>query len=286
MEFLFLLLFVGAVVLIIVITKDAKKISKNSSSSYTSNPISNRKSNTDKIIVANNENKISITDYIRESNYQTIRQSYIDAINCYRTYQSIEAIALFKNCAQSLEQFKLRYPNNLLLNFHLLEAYEGYDREKAIEAAYQCISILRMIPENEYHKFVSTEFDVNRKLYKMLIKLNRLEEAKKPIRWIKNILKMTIADLNQRQPSSEEAKKMISQVLFEGKVAIFFLVGILENRDVQRNLVENFDSPELSYFFNANNGSDEAEMAEFTSQHIANYGSSGFTMRTSGNDKS
>lgn len=282
MEFLFLLLFVGAVVFcIIVITKDAKKVSKNSSSSYTLDSISTRKSNTNGSI-ANNQNMPNVTDYIRESSYQTTHQLYIDAINCYRTYQSIEAIALFKDYAQSLEQFKLRYPNNLDLNFRLLEAYEGYDREKAIDTAYQCISIIRMIPENEYPKFVSTEFDVNRKLYKMLIKLNRLEEAKKPIRWIKNILKMTIADLNQRQPSSEKAKQMMSQVLYEGKVAIFFLMGILENRDVQRNLVENFDSPELSYFFNANNGDDEAEMAEFTNQHIANCGSSGFITWTNG----
>lgn len=231
MGFLVLVLFFGAIAVVLLISKkQGNRVSNSTSIEHISN---------------------------KEPKVARAKQLWRQANHLYQTSQVKDAANLFRESAQMLESFNNNYPNNLELNFCLLESYEGFDRDKAINYGYKCLKILKQLSERNYAVVIGTDFDVNRKLYKLLINRNRIEEAKDCLR---KVVKLSGFMVESTKRSSN--KELLRQLCIEGLIATHMLRGLLDGRDMKINLVNGFDTPEIWYYFDRRNGLQDSEILD------------------------
>jgi len=203
----------------------------------------------------------------KEPEIKRAKQLYSQGIHLYQINQLEAAANLFRETAQILEPFKSKYPNSLELYFYLLESYEGFDRNRAVDCGYKCLEIFQQVSEIEYTKVISSDYDVNRKLYKLLINRNRIDEAKACARktWK---LAQYILDIGKVTLNEEVQRKLV----IEGIIATYFQKGLLDGRDMRRNLVDGIDSPELWYKFERQTSPQDAELLnQFASMGVFSF---------------
>lgn len=196
----------------------------------------------------------------------------------YKANKLKPASTKFREAANILETICSKYPNNLHLNFGLLEAYQGCDWGQAIQKGFKCREIVHNLiqesaNEQDYEmlNFLRYRYiDIVRKLYKILIKENKKEEAKLILAELIKLLKDTIENAINgplHLYSDDEIQKMktlIYSLSREMMIAQFFLEGIIEGRNVRRNLMVSPMTvdcdPELGYHFNASFGSADSKL--------------------------
>lgn len=266
MGFLFaLLICAGLVILLISINKD-----QNASSS--SHILSNANSSSTSVSqVFSLEFSADLPDLSPElklnlNKYVTL---YRDALALYKIEQVKPASIKFGEASDVMEQIRSKYPNNLRINFDLLEAYQGCDWRQAIQQGFKCLEIVdkllcqESLSQQKLVTLILCRCDVMRKLYKLLIKEDKIGDARSIVG---EFLSTINSILENNPPPYHNHYKHIKMygLCREGRIASFFLQGIREGRNVQRNLIVSpltaDDSPELGYYFDAKFSSADSEI--------------------------
>lgn len=191
-------------------------------------------------------------------------QLYYEALSLYKSDQVDLASRKFRDASFLMIQIHSKYPNNLRINFDLLEAYQGCDWRQAIQQGFKCLEIVdkllcqESLSQKELIILKFYHFDVMRKLYKLLIKENKLDDAQlileKFLRSINLFIETTILLDHVRMYG----------LYREERIASFFLQGIKEGRNIQRNLIVSpltaDDSPEFNYYFDAKSSSADSKI--------------------------
>ncbi|BDA70952.1 hypothetical protein CAL7716_051180 [Calothrix sp. PCC 7716] len=175
----------------------------------------------------------------------------------------------FQQATQFIKKLYYQYPNNLQINFELLECYQAFDRTQAITHGFNCLDITDNILDSEDVDFqdiarlVFGRLDVLRKLYKLLIKENRVDEARNTLTDFLSLIN-SIMENNPPPYRNEDTRVRMMSLAREGLIATFFLQGLREGRDMKKNLMDCSlmadDSPELTYHFDAKFSSADAEI--------------------------
>ncbi len=209
-------------------------------------------------IKSNNNNTVIIKPISQyEPDVIKAKQIYQQAINLYRINNTEESVKLFKQSANILEPLKSKYPYSLEVNFYLLECYEGFNRNKAIDSGYKCIKIIELASDKEYRIAISTYYDVNRKLYKLLIMEDKITEAKTCLRKV-----MELAHIILEAGKANLNESLKTNLRTEGLIAIHFLQQIINGNNIKNNLTTGVDSPEMWYFFDRRNSPQDALILE------------------------
>ncbi|BDA76015.1 hypothetical protein CAL7716_101810 (plasmid) [Calothrix sp. PCC 7716] len=185
----------------------------------------------------------------KEALIKEAKQLFFKGIELHCTNQS-KAISNFKESAKIFESLQSKYYNNLELYFYLLEVYEGLNKDIAIQHGYKCLNILESKSNSKRQLGeVLTEYDVLRKLYKLLVKRGRAKEAEEHIYKLLAILEAVIPILPKANyPSS--AQETLSR---EMQIADYFLQGIESGKDMSANLVDGFEFGSAELFYQLSN---------------------------------
>lgn len=196
-------------------------------------------------------------------------QLYRSALALYQREQLEAASVKFSEASNLMIKIQSRYPNNLRVNFDLLEAYQGFSWNKAIHQAFKCLEITDKLLQQEgltQQKSVAVIFcrcDVMRKLYKLLIKENRMNDARSILGDLLKTINIIMKD-NPPPYANHDVKIRMLSLSQDGLFASFFLNGLREGRDVRRNLITSpltaSDSPELGHYFDAKFSAADSEM--------------------------
>jgi tetratricopeptide (TPR) repeat protein len=304
MELFFsLLIFVGIIIMIISIMKDQTQSNSNSSSTSTPSQSNSRQissnlnssstsipsqSNSRQISFNSNSSSTSIPQALSlefsqdlpqlslelKSKLDLGRKLFTDGLSLYKIGDIETASEIFREASNLMKIIRGYYPNDLQINFYLLETYQGFDYNQAIEQGFKCLEIMdQILSKNSFVEagLLLTRYDILRKLYKLLIKDNRANEAKP---YLIELVKLTSLMLGQKPPpyKNESTYMTMLDLSKEGVIANFFLQGIKEGRNMARNLVISpyitTDSPELSYHFDPSFSSADEEINIFLTHLI------------------
>lgn len=257
MEIFFaLLIFVGIIIMIISIMRDQS----NSNSSSTSIPQA--------LSLEFSQNLPQLSPELK-SKHDLGRKLFTDGLSLYNMGEIEAASEIFRKASNLMKIICGYYPNDLQINFYLLETYQGFDYNQAIEQGFKCLEIMdKILSQNSFVEtmVLITNCDILRKLYKLLIKENRTDDAQQ---YLKKLFYLTSSILDKYPgPYKHESTLMTMFNLSKERViANFFIQGIKEGRNMSRNLVISAfttnDSPELSYYFDASFSSADQEITIF-----------------------
>ncbi|TAE55600.1 MAG: hypothetical protein EAZ87_19950 [Nostocales cyanobacterium] len=280
--FLALLIFVGIIIMIISIMGDqtqsnSRQTSSNSNSSSTSIP---SQSNPRQLSSKSNLSSTSIPQALSLEFSQDLPQLspelksqrdlslklFRDGLSLYKIGDIETASEKLRESSNLMQIICGYYPNNLQINFYLLETYQSFNYKQAIEKGLKCLEIMdKILSRNSFVQtaVLLTRYDILRKLYKLLIKENRTNEAQL---YLSELVKLTSLILDQNPPpyNNESTYMTMLDLSKERIIANFFIQGIKEGRNIARNLVVSplikNDSTELSYHFEASFSSADAEI--------------------------
>ncbi|WP_016948716.1 hypothetical protein [Anabaena sp. PCC 7108] len=189
-----------------------------------------------------------------------------DGLSLYKIGDIETASEKFRESSNLIKIICGYYPNNLQINFYLLETYQGFDYNQAIEQGFRCLEIMdKILSKNSFvdTMLLITNCDILRKVYKLLIKENRTNDAQL---YLTKLVHLTsfILDKYPAPYKHESTSITMFNLSKERVIADFFLQGIKEGRNMSRNLVISpfitNDSPELSYHFEVSFSSADAEL--------------------------
>jgi len=164
-------------------------------------------------------------------------EAFKDGISLYRqgiqTYQLSpeNASQYFEKAFSSIQRLKNKYSNSPIFYLNMVECAMGFDYDVAIANGYQFFDLIGQ--KTLSFDQMATSYDVSRKMYKLLIFREKLDEGKrfagKTIHLINEILKRTHNESLER----------------ERDIAGYFYVSLTEgDYSVQRNITVGFDEPE------------------------------------------